>query len=206
MRKQFVLDNNKEIMSRKNEFERKTKETEITGILNLEGSGKTAIRSGIGFLDHMLDLLAFHSGFDLELTCKGDLEVCAHHSVEDIALTLGEAFLAALGDKKGIQRYAHCFLPMDETLSRTVIDISGRPYHVFKGEFFTENIGTLPTEMIKHFFCSFSLTSKTTLHQEILYGENDHHKAESLFKGLGKCLVQAVEIVSDKVPSSKGVL
>lgn len=206
MQKQFVPDYNKERMSRQYKFERKTKETDIKGVLNLEGSGKTKIRSGIGFLDHMLDLLAFHSGFDLELTCKGDLEVCAHHTVEDIALTLGEAFLVALGDKKGIKRYAHCYLPMDETLSRTVIDISGRPYHVFLGEFLTENIGTLPTEMIKHFFCSFSVASKTTLHQEIFYGENDHHKAESLFKGLGKCLSQAVEIVSDQVPSSKGVL
>ena len=206
MQKQFVSDNNKDKMSRQYRFERKTRETDIKGMLNLEGTGKTTIQSGIGFLDHMLDLLAFHSGFDLELTCKGDLEVCAHHTVEDIALILGEAFLTALGNKKGIRRYAQCFLPMDETLSRTVIDISGRPYHVFIGEFLTENIGTLPTEMIKHFFYSFSVTSKTTLHQEILYGENDHHKAESLFKGLGKSLSQAVEIISDQVPSSKGVL
>jgi imidazoleglycerol-phosphate dehydratase len=193
-------------MSRTHEFKRKTKETDIKGKLHLEGSGKTSIQTGIGFLDHMLDLLAFHSGFNLDLTCKGDLEVCAHHSIEDIALAIGEAFITALGDKKGIKRYAHCYLPMDETLSRTVIDISGRPYHVFKGEFSTENIGTLPTEMIKHFFYSFSAATKITLHQEILYGDNDHHKAESLFKGLGKCLVQAIDIVSDKIPSSKGML
>ncbi len=175
-------------MSRKYKFERNTKETKIKGILELDGSGVAEINTGIGFLDHMLDLLAFHSGFNLELTCKGDLEVCAHHSIEDIALAIGKAFVEALGDKKGIRRYSHFYLPMDETLSRTVVDISGRPYHVFIGEFLTENVGTLPTEMIKHFFHSFAISAGLTLHQEIFYGENDHHKAESLFKGLGRCL------------------
>ena len=193
-------------MQRKHKFERITKETNIRGNLVIEGRGKATIKTGIGFLDHMLDLFAFHSGFDLELTCKGDIEVCPHHSVEDIALSLGEAFNSALKDKKGIKRYSTVYLPMDETLSRTVLDISGRPFHVFLGEFKTELIGALPTEMIQHFFYSFSMAAKLTLHQEIVYGNNDHHKAESLFKGFAKALSEAVLIDSKSLPSSKGVL
>lgn len=193
-------------MPRTSEFERNTKETQIKGKLNLDGTGKSKIATGIGFLDHMLDLFTFHSSFDIELTCKGDLEVCAHHSVEDIALALGNAFKIALDDKRGIQRYGNEYLPMDETLSRTVVDISGRPFHVFLGEFDTEAIGSLPTEMIQHYFHSFAVSAGLTLHQEILYGNNDHHKAESLFKGLGRCLRKAVRLVSNEVPSTKGIL
>ncbi len=193
-------------MERASKFERKTLETQISGNLNIDGTGKVKAETGIGFLDHMLELFAFHSQFDLEVKCKGDLEVCAHHSIEDIALVLGTSFIEALGDRKGIARYATCFLPMDETLTRTVVDISGRPYHVFQGAFGSDNIGTLPTEMLKHFFYSFCITSKITLHQEIIYGDNDHHRAESLFKGLARCLAQAVTIDSERIPSSKGIL
>lgn len=193
-------------MKRKKKFERITKETEIKGSLLIKGTGKAKIDTGIGFLDHMLELFAFHSSFDLELTCKGDLNVCAHHSIEDIALTIGSAIFELLGDKKGITRYASCYLPMDETLTRTVVDISGRPYHVFIGSFKSELIGQLPTDMVEHFFYSFCVAAKINLHQEILYGENDHHKAESLFKGFARCLKESLEIKSGVIPSSKGVL
>ena len=193
-------------MRREFQFERNTKETNIKGFLTVDGTGKNKIKTGIGFLDHMLQLFSFHSLCDLELDCKGDLEVCPHHTIEDIAITIGNALNEALGDRSGIKRYASFYLPMDETLTRTALDISGRPYHVFKGDFAKENIGELPTEMIKHFFYSITVSAKLTLHQEILYGENDHHKAESLFKGFAKCVSDAVVVNSDKIPSSKGVL
>ena len=194
-------------MKRETTFQRITNETEIQGKLNLDGSGIRKIKTGIGFLDHMLELWTFHGEFDLELTCKGDLHVCPHHSIEDIAITLGEAFQKALGERKGIERYATCYLPMDETLSRTVIDISGRPVHLFHAQFHTPVIGTFPTEMVSHFFYSFTINAGITLHQEILYGSNDHHKAESLFKGLAKALQQGVRIKSgETVPSTKGIL
>ncbi|MCP4755629.1 MAG: imidazoleglycerol-phosphate dehydratase HisB [Proteobacteria bacterium] len=193
-------------MERKRNFKRKTQETDIRGSLNIDGQGKGKIATGIGFLDHMLDLWTFHSGFDLELQCQGDLNVCPHHSIEDIALALGTSFLEALGDSKGITRYATCYLPMDETLTRTVVDLSGRPYHVFRGSFETNGIGDFPAEMTRHFFHSFCMAAKITLHQEILYGENDHHRIESLFKGFAKTLAEAVRVDSNKIPSSKGVL
>jgi len=193
-------------MKRKKTFTRKTKETNIKGSLNLAGKGLAKINSGIGFLDHMLELWTFHSGFDLEIDCQGDLKVDQHHSIEDIALALGDAFSAILDDRKGINRYATCFLPMDESLTRTVVDLSGRPFHVFRGEFQSEILGGFPTEMVRHFFYSFSMSSKITLHQEILYGENDHHKIESLFKGLAKALASSSTVISSGIPSSKGVL
>ncbi|MBT3225774.1 MAG: imidazoleglycerol-phosphate dehydratase HisB [Deltaproteobacteria bacterium] len=193
-------------MNRKTNFHRKTNETDIRGQLNLAGKGVSEVQTGIGFLDHMLDLWAFHSGFDLTLSCQGDLHVCAHHSIEDIAIVLGNSFFEALGDRKGIARYATVFLPMDETLTRTVIDISGRPCHIFHGDFGTEEIGSFPVEMTQHFFNSFATSAKLTLHQEIVYGSNDHHRVESLFKGFGKALAQAITVTTDKIPSSKGVL
>lgn len=193
-------------MKRESEFTRSTSETHITGKLDLSGEGKAEVQTGIGFLDHMLELWAFHSGFNLNLSCKGDLHVCAHHSIEDIAITLGSAVFNALGDRKGIARYATFFMPMDETLTRTIVDISGRAYHVFKGDFDTETIGEYPVEMTKHFFYSFATNAKLTLHQEVLYGENDHHRVESLFKGFGRALAEAVSITSDRIPSTKGVL
>lgn len=193
-------------MKREYSFKRKTKETDIKGSLKLDGKGDNSIDTGIGFLDHMLQLFSFHSQIDLDLSCKGDLEVCPHHTIEDIAISLGIAIDNALGDRVGIKRYSTFYLPMDETLSRTSLDISGRAYHVFKGSFFSNTIGALPTEMIQHFFYSLTNTAKLTLHQEILYGENDHHKAESLFKGFAKSIAEAITIDSNHVPSSKGVL
>jgi len=193
-------------MSRTASFERTTKETSIKGSLNLDGTGVGSIKTGIGFLDHMLDLLKFHGGLDLTLECKGDLWIDAHHSIEDIALSLGAAFNQALGDRAGVRRYATWYLPMDECLTRTSLDLSGRPYHVFKGVLTTPTVGEFPTEMAKHFFHSFSSTARITLHQEILYGENDHHRIESLFKGLARALKEAAEVVGTAVPSSKGSL
>ena len=193
-------------MERIANFERNTKETQIKGRLKLGGLGHGEIKTGIGFLDHMLDLFKFHGGFDLDLTCQGDLVIDQHHSIEDIALALGTALNEALGDRRGIARYATCFLPMDECLTRTVIDLSGRPMHVFKGFFASPQAGELVTEMVPHFFQSFASASRMTLHQEILYGENDHHRIESLFKGLARAIKDASLIVSDQVPSSKGVL
>jgi len=193
-------------MEKKAEFQRKTNETDIKGALSLFGDGNGTINTGIGFFDHMLNLWCFHAGFDLELRCDGDLEVCPHHSVEDIGLILGSTFNKILGDRKGIRRYGTAYLPMDECLTRTIIDISGRPYHVFKGNFSFDKIGDFPTEMVSHFFYSFCMESKITLHQEILYGENDHHRIESLFKGFGRALAEAVRVESDQIPSSKGSL
>ncbi len=194
-------------MARKKSFDRKTLETRVKGSININGKSKGTIETGVGFLDHMLDLFKFHSGFDLDLKCEGDLEVCAHHSIEDIALALGGAIDSALGDRKGTRRYATCYLPMDETLTRTVVDLSGRPYHIFRGKLETENVGTFPTEMVSHFFQSLGRAANITLHQEILYGENDHHRIESLFKGFARALAEAVEVTSEgRIPSSKGVL
>jgi imidazoleglycerol-phosphate dehydratase len=191
---------------RTNQQKRQTGETNIQLNLCIDGSGKRDIRTGIGFLNHMLDLFAFHGKLDLELECKGDLDVCPHHSIEDIAIVLGQAFHHALGDRKRIARYAYCYLPMDECLSRTVIDVSGRPFHVIHAQFENSMIGTFPTEMIPHFFYSFAINSQITLHQNILYGQNDHHKAESLFKGLGRALHESVQFVQAGIPSTKGLL
>ncbi|MDT8447503.1 MAG: imidazoleglycerol-phosphate dehydratase HisB [bacterium] len=193
-------------MTRSAAFERTTKETSIKGRLTLEGSGLGEIKTGLGFLDHMLDLFKFHGGFDLELVCEGDLWIDAHHSVEDIALALGSALNEALGERKGIKRYATYYLPMDECLTRTSLDISGRAYHVFKGFLSTPLVGEFPTEMTAHFFQSFAQAARLTLHQEILYGENDHHRIESLFKGFARALAEAATFVGGGVPSSKGVL
>ncbi len=194
-------------MNNRQTFHRKTLETEVKGYLDLNGSGKGNISTGIGFLDHMLTSLRFFAGIDLEVVAKGDLEVCPHHTIEDVALCLGEVLLRSLGERKGIRRYSCCFLPMDETLTRTAIDISGRPYHIFKGSFGSESIGDFPTEMVPHFFGSIAMSGKITLHQEILYGENDHHKAEALFKGFGRALADSAAVVDpSRIPSSKGVL
>lgn len=195
-------------MNRENQFTRNTNETQIEGKIVLNGKGDCRIQSGIGFLDHMLNLFAFHAGFDLQLTCKGDLEVCPHHTIEDIALALGTAFSQAMGERKGIRRYATCYLPMDETLTRTVIDISGRAGYFFRGKFQTPAVGEFPTEMTTHFFHSLAMNAGITLHQEVLYGDNDHHRIESLFKGFGRALSEAVEVQTDGkgVPSTKGVL
>ena len=189
-------------------IERITSETKIKLEFNLDGSGKADVKTGIGFLDHMLDLWAFHGLFNLKLTCKGDLEIDAHHTTEDIALALGSALDEAVGEKKGIVRYGYSYLPMDEALLRVALDLSGRPEFVFSGEFTQSSIGHLDTQMIRHFFKSLAMSSRMTLHMSILYGINDHHKCEGLFKALGRALRQAVEIDPRRtgVASTKGIL
>ncbi len=188
------------------EINRTTKETKINCVLNIDGSGKYNIKTGIGFLDHMLELFSFHSGFDLTLDVQGDIEVDSHHTAEDIGLVLGEAILNSLGDKKGINRYGCMYLPMDETLARITLDLSGRPYLVYDCTYQRADLGTLDVQNIKEFFKSVSNTAMMTLHLSVLYGENDHHKAEALFKGFGRALKEAVQITSNQVMSSKGVL
>ena len=188
---------------------RKTGETDIAVSVTLDGTGQAQIASGIGFLDHMLNLFARHGLFDLSITCKGDLEVDQHHSVEDIGIALGQAFREALGDKKGITRYAHSYLPMDETLSRVAVDVSGRPFLIFKTEFQREKIGDFDTDLVREWFQAFAINAGITLHVETLYGINAHHIAESCFKALARALRAAVTIdprEQDRVPSTKGLL
>ena len=185
-----------------------TNETKIKLELNLDGSGKTEIKTGIGFLDHMLNLWAFHGLFDLKIKCSGDLEIDAHHTTEDIAIVLGSALAKAVGEKKGISRYGHAYVPMDEALIRAALDLSGRSEFVFSGEFSQQTIGQLDTQMITHFFRSLAMSSGMTLHMVILYGINDHHKCEGLFKALGRALRVAVELDPRRteVVSTKGTL
>ena len=185
---------------------RNTKETEISVFLNLDGSGKSLIDTGVGFFDHMLDLLAFHSGYDLEVKAGGDLHVDDHHTIEDIGILMGKLFSEALGDKRGIQRYGSFRMPMDETLAAVDLDISGRPYLVFLAEFSRDQVGGMSTEMTEEFLRAFAFNAGITLHVEILHGKNDHHKIEAIFKALGRALAQASAITSDRIVSSKGVL
>ena len=189
-------------------IERITNETKIKLELNLDGSGKTEIKTGIGFLDHMLNLWAFHGLFDLKIKCSGDLEIDAHHTTEDIAIVLGSALAKAVDEKKGISRYGHAYVPMDEALIRAALDLSGRSEFVFSGEFSQQTIGQLDTQMITHFFRSLAMSSGMTLHMVILYGINDHHKCEGLFKALGRALRVAVELDPRRteVVSTKGTL
>jgi imidazoleglycerol phosphate dehydratase HisB len=170
---------------------RKTKETDITASVVIDGNGTHANRTGVGFLDHMLDLLARHGNFDISVNCKGDLKIDEHHSVEDIAITLGKAFDKALGDRSGISRYGNALVPMDEALARCAIDLGGRSYLVFKAEFRRSKVGDLPTEMVKHFFSSFTANVKANIHIEILYGSNTHHCIEALFKSFARALSEA---------------
>ncbi len=190
-------------------IKRKTSETDIAVSVALDGTGEAKISSGVGFLDHMLTLLARHALFDISVSCKGDLEIDQHHSVEDIGIALGQAFKQALGGKKGITRYAHSYLPMDETLSRVAVDVSGRPFLVFKTEFAREKIGEFDTELVREWFQAFAINAGVTLHVETLYGDNAHHIAESCFKGLARALRSAVAIdprEEGRVPSTKGSL
>lgn len=191
---------------RKATLRRTTGETDISISLTIDGTGRFEGTSGIGFFDHMLHLLARHSGMDIFLTCQGDLDVDNHHTIEDIGITLGEVFEKALGDKKGIHRYGCFFCPMDETLSRIVLDLSGRPYLVFDVDIPVERIGSFETEMTREFFLAFANNAKMNLHMATLYGVNGHHIVESLFKGIGHALKEAVTIEGDTVLSTKGVL
>ncbi|MBF0239566.1 MAG: imidazoleglycerol-phosphate dehydratase HisB [SAR324 cluster bacterium] len=192
-------------MKREAEILRETRETRVELRIDLDGEGKTKLETPIGFLNHMLDQLGFHGGFDLTVKATGDTHIDCHHTVEDIGICLGQALLQALGDRKGIRRYAHAYVPMDETLARAVIDLSGRPDFVFDGQFSTPALGELQTQMIPHFFKSFAIASKSTLHMSILYGQNDHHKCEALFKALARSLRDAVaRSDSGSVASTKG--
>lgn len=191
---------------RKATLRRTTGETDISITLTIDGTGRFEGTSGIGFFDHMLHLLARHSGMDISLTCQGDLDVDNHHTIEDIGITLGEVFEKALGDKKGIHRYGCFFCPMDETLSRIVLDLSGRSYLVFDVDIPVERIGSFETEMTREFFLAFANNAKMNLHMATLYGVNGHHIVESIFKGIGHALKEAVTIEGDTVLSTKGVL
>lgn len=191
---------------RKISIVRKTSETDIKIDLNLDGSGTTEIDTGVGFLDHMLKLFGFHGKFDLKIKCSGDLNIDTHHTMEDVGIALGQAFAKALGDKKGIERYGSMYLPMDESLARVVVDLSGRPYLVYNLDFKRAQIGAVATEDFKEFFTGFTNNCLCNLHLELLYGENDHHKIEAVFKGFGRAMKKAVEITSDSLQSTKGAL
>jgi imidazoleglycerol-phosphate dehydratase len=194
---------------RKGVVKRKTKETEVEVEIDLDGVGRGSIATGIGFLDHMLDLLARHSRVDITVKAKGDLHIDHHHTTEDVGIALGQAVKQALGDMKGITRYADAHVPMDEALTRVVIDISGRPFLVFRAEFVRDKVGTFDTELVQEWFQAFAMNAGVTLHAEVLYGTNDHHIAESCFKGLARALRVAVAIdprSKDEVPSTKGSL
>lgn len=188
---------------------RKTSETDIRVEINLDGTGTYEIATGIGFLDHMLEQLSRHSLIDVTLKADGDLHIDQHHTTEDSAIALGEAVAKALGDRRGITRYGHAYAPMDETLSRVAIDISGRPYLVWRSEFSQPKLGELDAELIEHWFHSFAGAVGMTLHVETLYGRNNHHIVESIFKATARALRAAVEIdarKADAVPSTKGTL
>ncbi|GGJ90469.1 imidazoleglycerol-phosphate dehydratase [Lentibacillus kapialis] len=187
---------------------RKTAETAISAELELDGKGMSQVKTGIGFFDHMLTLMAKHGLFDLMLNCNGDLEVDQHHSVEDTGIVLGQAFKKALGDKAGITRYATITTPMDEALSFISVDISGRPYLVYHVDGLKDKIGSFDTELAKEFFQAFAIHAGMTIHINLAYGENSHHIIESIFKGFGRALDQAVSLNDriDGIPSTKGSL
>ena len=191
------------------EIRRETKETTIDLALNIDGTGQSDISTGIGFLDHMLDALARHARFDLTIRATGDLHIDAHHTAEDIAIVLGQALDRALGDKKGLRRFADAICPLDEALTQVVLDLSGRGFAAIDLPFKGERVGTLPTEMIPHFLYSFAIEGRLTLHVRLLAGENDHHRAEATFKALARCLEMATRIdprIASQVPSTKGSL
>jgi imidazoleglycerol-phosphate dehydratase len=188
---------------------RKTNETDVSVEVNLDGTGKREIATGIGFFDHMLDQLSRHSLIDMTIRTSGDLHIDMHHTTEDTGIALGQAISKALGDRKGIRRYAQCYLPMDEALTRVAIDVSGRPYLVWRTEFNAPKIGDMDTELFREFFQAFSMNAGMTLHVETLYGFNNHHIAESCFKSVARALRECIEIdprMPDAVPSTKGTL
>ena len=194
-------------MTRTATIERKTKETEITASVDLDGTGAYDIQTGIGFLDHMLEQLARHSLIDITLRAKGDLHIDYHHTTEDSGIVLGQAVAKAMGEKKGITRYADVMLPMDETMTRVAIDVSGRPFLVWKVDFSRAKLGEMDTELFREWFQAFAQNAGITLHVENLYGENNHHIAETCYKGLARALRQALELdprQSGRGPSTKG--
>jgi imidazoleglycerol-phosphate dehydratase len=188
---------------------RSTAETAIDVTINLDGTGLYDVETGVGFFDHMLEQLSRHSLIDLHVRTKGDLHIDEHHTVEDTGIAIGQAFAQALGDKRGISRYGDALSPMDETLTRVALDISGRPWLVWKDLFSQTRLGTMDTEMFEHFFHSFAQAAGITLHVETLYGTNNHHIAEAAFKGVARALRTAIEIdprKADAIPSTKGIL
>ena len=202
-------EGNRKTLMRNASLSRKTRETDIQVEVTLDGSGKSEISTGVGFFDHMLDQIARHSLIDLKIQAKGDLHIDFHHTVEDVGIALGQAIRQALGDMKGITRYADVHLPMDETLTRVAMDISGRAFLVFRTEFHTPKIGEFDTQLVREFFQAFAMNAGLTLHVETLYGINDHHISESCFKGLARALRIAVSIderQSGRIPSTKGTL
>ena len=194
---------------RKGAISRKTNETAIDVEVDLDGSGASRIATGVGFFDHMLDQLSRHSLIDITVSAAGDLHIDDHHTVEDVGIALGQAIRQALGDKRGLARYADSLLPMDETLTRVAIDVSGRPFLVFRTTFPTAKIGTFDTELVREFFQAFAMNAGVTLHIETLYGLNSHHMAESCFKGVARALGAALAIdprQAERIPSTKGAL
>jgi imidazoleglycerol-phosphate dehydratase len=188
---------------------RKTNETEISVSIDLDGTGTHSMQTGVGFFDHMLDQLSRHSLIDMDVRCSGDLHIDFHHTVEDVGIALGQAIKQALGDKKGIRRYASCDLPMDGTLTRAALDVSGRAFLVFKAEFSQNKIGEIDTELFREFFQALAVNAGITLHIENFYFDNNHHLVESMFKAVARALRDAVEIdarAADRVPSTKGTL
>ncbi|HZH32226.1 MAG TPA: imidazoleglycerol-phosphate dehydratase HisB [Pyrinomonadaceae bacterium] len=194
--------------ARTGEVQRQTKETEVRVSLNLDGSGQARISTGVPFLDHMLELFARHGLFDLDVSCRGDLHIDDHHSVEDVAISLGEAFAAALADKRGITRYGAALVPMDEALCRAVVDLSGRFHLVYEVETRRQSIGNFSVELAEHFWRSFAMAVRCNLHLDLLRGQNTHHILEATFKATARALRQATEIDPrvEGVPSTKGVL
>ena len=196
-------------MNRKAKISRKTKETSIAVDVNIDGKGKYKIDTGIGFLDHMLEQLSKHSLMDISVKAKGDTHIDLHHTTEDTGIAIGEAISKAAGNRKGIKRYAHALIPMDETLTRVAIDVSNRPYLIWKVNLKVEKLGEMDTELFKEWFQAFSQSAGITLHIENVYGENSHHKIESCFKGLARSLKDAFEIdkrIKSSIPSTKGKL
>jgi len=194
---------------RKASINRNTKETSIKVDVNLDGNGKSSIKTGIGFLDHMMEQIAKHSLIDIDLKAKGDLHIDLHHTTEDSGIAFGEALKKALGDKKGIKRYASATIPMDETLSRVSLDLSNRPYLVWNVKLAVEKLGEMDTELFKEWFHAFSQSAGITLHVENIYGDNSHHKIESCYKGLARALREAVQVdqrAEDIIPSTKGTI
>ena len=194
---------------RKASINRNTKETSIKVDINLDGTGKASIKTGIGFLDHMMEQIAKHSLIDIDLKAKGDLHIDLHHTTEDSGIAFGEALKKALGDKKGIKRYASATIPMDETLSRVSLDLSNRPYLVWNVKLAVEKLGEMDTELFKEWFHAFSQSAGITLHVENIYGDNSHHKIESCYKGLARALREAVQVdqrAENIIPSTKGTI
>ena len=192
---------------RKSILTRTTKETDIQVSVLLDAHGENHIQTGIGFFDHMLDLFAFRAGITLDVACNGDLHIDGHHTVEDIGIALGQAITEALGDKRGIMRYASATLPMDEALVQTALDISGRPFLVFHADFPAERMGDFETELVEEFFRALTVHAGITLHINLLYGQNTHHMIEAIFKSFGVCFGAAIRLTGDdRVPSTKGVL